>query len=387
MFDNVPASQSPPRVRPGFQTSSGSTLKTAIEDGYGSVLIAIEHAPGETSNIAGPKDSLQFRLEITSEDAGRNLTYWFFSCRTLAPAGNGESAAILWVISSTQASGDRFLITSLVEDKARFDAAFSQLFWRAAESNLDLAAALIRADKSAARSRQKASSFEPAAEKLKCGERPVAVVVCCWSDDAFSRATSAMVDAMGYQLGQVAYVWENSSASDRISTGAGSRAQCFSSIHAAEPLVSEHEYVLFLPAGAIVSREIHALIGELLNHVEDGKLIQLRTTGEPRRLDAFAALDGPPIRPRDFPLTGFYPILVRARDVRTVIRGRRCYGSALAMLFDLMRELQVLEVSVGESDGLIQTAPPPDHSDPRHVVRVIRNYLEAAVSLDEADSR
>ncbi|MER2267594.1 hypothetical protein [Methylobacterium oxalidis] len=387
MFDNATTSELPPRVRPGFQTSSGSTLRSAIEDGYGSVIIAIEHASGETSNIAGPKDSIQFRLEITSEDDGRNLTYWFFSCRTLATAGNGQSAPILWLISSTPASGDRFLITPLVEDKAQFDAAFSQLFWRAAESDLDLAATLIRVDKAAARSRRKASSFERSGEQLKHGERSVAVMVCCWSDDTFSQATSAMVEAMGYRLGQVAYLWENNGASEQLSTDAGSPARSFASIHAAEPLISEHEYVLFLPAGAIASREIHALIGEILNHVEDGKLIQLRTTGEPRRLDAFAVLDGPPTRPRDFPLTGFYPILVRARDVRTVLRGRRCYDSALAMLFDLMRELQVLEVNVGESDGLIQTAPPPDHSDPRRVVRVIRNYLEAAVSLDDASSR
>ncbi|WP_336489404.1 hypothetical protein [Methylobacterium nigriterrae] len=372
-------------VRAGFRTPSGSLLKTAITDGFGSTLIEIVHAPSEMVDLADSDRSPRFRLDTAAGGVGPSLTASFL-ISGLGPAGPGQGAAtFLWTNEAVGGRGDRFAIVPAIQEKSEFDAAVADLFWRAAEVDLDLAADLVRLDKAGGRLRRAATHRSSRVADTKLRAESVAILVCACANDAFTRATCASISSTYYAFGDVATLWDlpaegEQGAADNLN-GHASRLERFTSIYAAEDaFLADHEFLLLLPAGAVVSRQLHVLIEEALHHLDRGKLVQMRTEGETRRLDALPIVDTSVMRPRDFPLTSFYPVLVRTCDVREILTGRRCYGSALSLLFDLLRELDVLEMPVGPDDGVVQTAPPPISFDSHQVARLVRDCLEATVT-------
>ncbi len=114
-----------------------------------------------------------------------------------------------------------------------------------------------------------------------------------------------------------------------------------------------------LAAGTLLAPAADGLVREILTHFEPGTVVQIRTGGRTRRLDALALMDGPAMRPPRFPAQRLLPVLARAADIRTVLTGRRCLRVALGLVLDLFRSFEVLETPADAADGMVQIAPPP----------------------------
>ncbi|WP_146056495.1 hypothetical protein [Methylobacterium sp. V23] len=373
--------QALPSIQSGFRTPSGAKLSKAITDGFGSVLIEVEHTQNQVCSIVGLTAQPYFRLDTVSRLEPQKLASSFFISRAPPPAAE-HSNNFVWAIESARNASERLLVVPTILEKAGFDTAFTELFRKAVEANLSLAADLVRADKMGGLLRRSLGYGKSAGSQALRGARSVALVVCCRGSDSFSLGSWVTAKSIRYTLGGVASLWDLSAEgrlAEDIPTQLFDQTKSFTSIYDAKYFMDEHEFVLFLPPGVVISYPLNNMLAEVLNYTEMGKIVQLRTNGESRRLDILTALDAPLTRPRDFQITGFYPVLVRTRDICAVLSGYRCYDSTLVMLFDLLREFPVLEVVVGEEDGLVQTAPPPVHSHPLQMIRSIRNCLEATI--------
>jgi hypothetical protein len=374
-------------VRSGYRTPSGAWLKSATADGFGSALIEIVHPASERINISNLETHHCFRLDAILEGDAMICTASFFISGRRLSWNERMVGSFLWHLSSTDGEETRFLIAPELQEKSQFDMEVAELFWRAAKEDLDSAVDLVRVDKTGGYQRREACSSFRTNLNYKMGTKSVAFLICSCTNDYFTRATCTSVISLNYELSSLGILldWPDSrtQAVTGNSTIPAAKIRRFNSIYETEnTLLAEHEFVLLLPVGAIVTRMLLGLVDEVLDQIEGGKLVQLRTEGEPRRSDALSVIDGAPMRPRDFPLTSFYPMIARTRDVRAVLRGQRCYVSVLSLVFDLMRDLDVLEVPVARSDGLAHTAPPPILLNSPQIARLIRDCLEATVSVE-----
>ncbi|GJE34823.1 hypothetical protein [Methylobacterium oxalidis] len=381
--------ETPKMVSSGFRTRSESTLKTAIADGFGSVLVEIGHVPDWSGDIVGKKDQPCFRLsaETLGDISLQNTTFFFSGTASDIKMRRGES--YLWQSRGTDGAEEEFLICPELLEKPAFDAANSDLFRRAAAMDLNAAADLVRVDKVGGLRRRAALCRYRHVAVANRKSVSVGILICCSSNDVFARATCASVGSLWYRFGNVASLWDVQSRSKRgftqTATDERERIQSYSSVYAVEAsFLADHDLILFLPAGSLVTRTFHALLTEIANHVKEGQLIQLRTSKNSRRLDVLPVLNGTIARPKDFPLTSFFPVIACASDVRWVLSGGRCYTSTLSLVFDLMRELDILEISTEPEDGLLQVAPPPQHLESLEIDHFIRNFVEATASVDEA---
>ncbi|MCF4130159.1 hypothetical protein [Methylobacterium sp. SyP6R] len=345
-------------------------LQAALADGFGSVLIEIVHGAGEIVEVGLP-DAPRFRLDAAT--GGQHQASFLLSGPT------AQAGPVPWILTDGSGRRERVLIAPTVLAKARFDAAVADLFRRAAETSLDGAASLVRIDKTGGFLRGKAGAAR--APELSGKVRPGSVgILVCGGDTPFRRA-SCIAAGVALSRGKVALLGDLHDGNAAWPPAQGEAAHA-SIYELEETFLSTHDFVLLLAAGTLLAPAADGLIGEILGHFEPGTVVQIRTDGEARRLDALALMDGPAMRPRDFPLSGFYPVLARAADIRTVLAGRRCYASALGLVLDLFRGLEVLETLADGADGVVQVAPPPVSLHAREAIGLVRDCLEAIVPAD-----
>ncbi|MGE7413234.1 hypothetical protein [Methylobacterium tarhaniae] len=338
-------------------------LHAAVADGFGSVLIDFVHGAGESVEVDLP-EAARSRLDAGAPGGPLKASFLL--------SGPAEGGTVPLILGDASGRRERFLVAPTRLAKPRFDAALAELFWRATETNLDAAAGLVRADKTGGLRRRAASAPDPSGKA-----RPGSVgILVCGGDTPF-REASRIAAGAALARGEVALLGDLHVGDVRPPERG--EAACTSIYELEGTFLSAHDIVLLLPAGTLLAPAADGLLGEILEHFEPGTVVQIRTGGEARRLDALALMDGPAMRPRDFPLTAFYPVLARAADIRTVLAGRRCYASALGLVFDLFRSFEVLETPAEAADGIVQIAPPPVPLHAREAIALVRDCLEAIV--------